>query len=783
MKRRKITAIAVVITLALALLAGCGTTPASPGESASPSSAPGATVGATLAYKASALPVEFAGGSKLAVAGGRVYYDAADYAANSFKILSADFAGGGARTDVEVKNPVPDSTSFENTSLLALAVDDAQNVWYMTAYTFADLSDPSLPPVIENSVLLNKSAPGAEEVITIDLTNATGGQPFSPNALCADADGNVYAASSNDVVAVGADGEIAFALHEPTAYIAGLVRGGDGKAVYLTSATSGSTTTQVVKTIDFAAQSASATTYTGSRQFTAIFPGGGDYAFYARDWSYISGVKLAADGSISDEPVIGFVDSDIDNNTVGALVPADDGFFTIGRDETTNAPSSIIKLTPNPDAAASNKTVLTLGSVFVSASTKAAIRAFNRASDDARIELIDYSVYNTPVDYTRGGVQLDLDIMQGKAPDIICFVDDGSGADPFKYASKGAFADLNGYLDGDGDISRGDLFGNILDAGSIDGKLYVLIPSFNITTYAGKASVFGDKSGATVAELGAILDAHPGSALSDLTAAMFAAVVSGNNLDFFATGDVRFDSPEFIELLEVSKKLPLTGTDWAAITDYEQFEKDWLESFKNDKTLLWGTVNVSNLHAPRLARELFGEDVTFLGLPSYVGGSGNVIRPDSEFAINASSPNKELAWAFLKSTIAADSAIGGSLPTNRAAFEAMAAAETVPVEERDFTNGVSLNLWSGMNNFDFTYYSLEDLIASYPEYKSYAMTEEGVAQLRAVIESANTLMGGDAQIVSILYEELPAFYAGAKSAEDTAKVIQSRVAIYLSEQS
>ena len=52
-----------------------------------------------------------------------------------------------------------------------------------------------------------------------------------------------------------------------------------------------------------------------------------------------------------------------------------------------------------------------------------------------------------------------------------------------------------------------------------------------------------------------------------------------------------------------------------------------------------------------------------------------------------------------------------------------------------------------------------------------------------IIENTENTMSYDSSILNIITEETSAFFAGQKSAADTAKIIQDRVRTYVSEQS
>jgi len=63
------------------------------------------------------------------------------------------------------------------------------------------------------------------------------------------------------------------------------------------------------------------------------------------------------------------------------------------------------------------------------------------------------------------------------------------------------------------------------------------------------------------------------------------------------------------------------------------------------------------------------------------------------------------------------------------------------------------------------------------------MTEEDAQSLRAIIDNAQAGGNIDFTIWYIILEDLPPFFSGSRTAEDTARIIQSRVERYLAERS
>ena len=67
-------------------------------------------------------------------------------------------------------------------------------------------------------------------------------------------------------------------------------------------------------------------------------------------------------------------------------------------------------------------------------------------------------------------------------------------------------------------------------------------------------------------------------------------------------------------------------------------------------------------------------------------------------------------------------------------------------------------------------------------YEIYAVSPHQAEQLREVINTSTKLMDNDQSITDIVLEQAAAYFAGQKSAEEVARLIQSKVNIYINEQ-
>ena len=68
------------------------------------------------------------------------------------------------------------------------------------------------------------------------------------------------------------------------------------------------------------------------------------------------------------------------------------------------------------------------------------------------------------------------------------------------------------------------------------------------------------------------------------------------------------------------------------------------------------------------------------------------------------------------------------------------------------------------------------------DFTLWAMTPAQAEKLRGVVESADRAVDMNATVAGIVRTEAAAFFAGQKSAEEVARLIQSKVSLYVSEQ-
>ena len=68
------------------------------------------------------------------------------------------------------------------------------------------------------------------------------------------------------------------------------------------------------------------------------------------------------------------------------------------------------------------------------------------------------------------------------------------------------------------------------------------------------------------------------------------------------------------------------------------------------------------------------------------------------------------------------------------------------------------------------------------EVEVYCMTQEQADKLWEAVTTCDKVWDSDEAIYTIVFEQAQAYYSGQKSAEEVARLIQSKVTIYVNEQ-
>jgi len=606
------------------------------------------------------------------------------------------------------------------------------------------------------------------EILSLDVSHLSAGEDyFWISAINVDDAGNIYLAASaaeNFVIYVlGSDGATLFRL-DSTSWIDTLIRMPDGSISVIREMDSADGWSRVLVQIDPVTK-----TWGSSIELPMsawqVFPGGGDYDFLFIDNNNLKGLDSETGDVVK---LLNWLDSGVGNDYLQNITILPDGRVICTSQSwdrrTGESRIELIILTRIPYDELPERTVLTLATVWLDWTLRSHIVQFNRTNPDYRIQIIDYSEFNTDDDWRAGLTKLSTDIISGKVPDML----DVSSL-PFKqYVTRGLLEDLYTFIDSDPELSRSSFVESVFRAAEMDGSLHRVFPSFMVFTLVGHPSVLGAAPGWNIDEFTAVLEANPqadmpmGQWLTKDNFLQMTLVFSLDEYVDWTTGKANFDSGAFAQLLEFSNRFPSEfNFDYDSGIYIE--ENEMIASGRQIMTQMY----LYDFQSVQWNTHMFGGDIVFKGFPTE-SRNGNALNINSGIAITTRCTDKEGAWEFMRTFLTAQwqqDNVDWGFPTNKSVFDDMLKEAMRDKSEDEEEYAVWGGYYGGM------------------EYEQAPLTQQEADRIIALIDSTTNISSYDEALMNIIMEGAADYFSGLVSAQDAARVVQSRASIYISEQS
>ena len=167
----------------------------------------------------------------------------------------------------------------------------------------------------------------------------------------------------------------------------------------------------------------------------------------------------------------------------------------------------------------------------------------------------------------------------------------------------------------------------------------------------------------------------------------------------------------------------------------------------------------------------FGEDISCVGFPNEKGENYSTISPNTTLAVSARTKNSEGIWQFLRTFYLEEyqDSLEFDFPVRKSSFDKKAKEAT---EVKYYTND------DGTKEEEAEYYWIGD-----QEIKLPPLTQEDVQFIENFINSLHEPITYNESVNNIIMEEASAFFSGQKTADEVANIIQSRLSIYVNENS
>ncbi len=401
------------------------------------------------------------------------------------------------------------------------------------------------------------------------------------------------------------------------------------------------------------------------------------------------------------------------------------------------------------------KRIVTLGSTLMLPDLKKVAAEFNRYSNEYRIEIVDYVTQEG--NYEDAIEQLKLDVISGTAPDIITV----EGIDYSVLSDKGVLADLYDFMKEDEECSKDMLVQSVAEAYEDQGHLYSISPSFQLHSMWGYGDVIRGQSGITFEELFRMLE-NSGKDLNSI--AGFSAdepvltrlcTVSMDEFIDWENGACDFEGDYFKKVISFAKEYTGNYTGGA-----------YSERIGKREVVMSAGI-IASVADYQIQKELYGENVAFVGYPVAAGSGTAVGFRGSVVAINDQKEDKTGAWEFVKFYLM-HGYDGQGFPLVQEQFNQVMDAAMV--------DDYSVNEEEGTEKNPKAYYS-----DGGADIFVYAAAKKDIDIVMELVESAENRCESNLTIQNIINEEAEGYFSEQVDLDSTVKKIQNRVTLFLQE--
>ena len=463
----------------------------------------------------------------------------------------------------------------------------------------------------------------------------------------------------------------------------------------------------------------------------------------------------------SETLVCDFLNSDLSVNRLTAIIPEDTEHLAAIYDK------KLLVLTHVPDNKVEPRTLIRVSGTKMPYFMLDEAAEFNRKSSEYRVVVNDYSIYDD------SDTKLRNDIISGKLPDIMIFGQNEKYHE--EYINQRMFADLWEIMDADEAFDKSDLITGALKSGESDGKLYELPTFFYMNSLLLKASN-APSGGWTLREFIDWAKSLDGAAAIIKSPSELLYMLLRCSMEEFVDyekGKCSFDSELFREALEFAKNYHPDVKDFLTEDELEKYRESSIYATASGKLILadaW--YDMPEGFFRRYFKTFSCEEITSIGYPDS-NGNGVSLTPLTSFAIVEKSGVKTAAWEFIKGMLPRLSEFTwGEFTCSRSTMRKIYENLYGTIYAIDRSKGSTYS------------YTREQFEADPPDpekYYIYEYTEADCEKMISLLDGADTSLRSDSTLWAIISEDAEMYFAGAKSLDETVKIIQNRVETYISE--
>jgi ABC-type sugar transport system, periplasmic component len=636
-------------------------------------------------------------------------------------------------------------------------------------------SDDSVVTVetTESAVKLNKMSADGEKLFSIDLSEQT-------QKLLIGKDDTIYIANNYFVTAVSADGKMLYDIPLNDYEYMNLDMFDNGDVfVAMVDAKARRTIYKYIDA-DRKAFGDDVELTSGLAQYSeTIIHSGGGYDIYYQTPDTLSGYNKAAKEMT---PLMNWVNANLNTRDLSLTeIVSPELIITMSISKINSNYILGISTLSDGEYVETDTEVKTINLAVLTSNTYMilpAVTEFNKTNSKYQINVETYTLDEYTPDFER----FEATLASGKIPDVIF-----SNILPVRdYINKGMIADLYEFIDNDTDLSRDDFIKSALLSGELNGKLYQLPLQFSVFTLYGKKSNIGDINGWTYAEFKEKWDALPdGTMMSDEIARdvliLYFSLYDLNNFTDYEKGICDFDNPEFIEAMRVISSFPQRAPRYDIKSeDFTEYFNGLYSEYKNNTMYLGYTFIASIETAITQLRKFDYEAVSFPGNPTVSGKNGTRLST-YDIVITEQSKVKDGAWEFVKYLLSDDIQSHRGLNMNFAVTKSALKLQFDHYNKTitDNSDYRYIDERTGLLNSSNTPLTPEDRLRN--GYLEFSIPEDLYDIVLEMLNNTNSNSITDGTLSNIVVDEMFEFWGGRGTLEETAKIIQNRASVYMSE--
>lgn len=390
------------------------------------------------------------------------------------------------------------------------------------------------------------------------------------------------------------------------------------------------------------------------------------------------------------------------------------------------------------------KQKITLGT-FYSYAIEDLVNSFNKESKDYYIEIKKYeNVYAMANLFITG---------EDEMPDLL----DIRGIDIGMLESKGLLEDLMPYFSESDVVKKEDILDAVWNACENDGKLTSIMSGFSIQTLTTTVEDI-PTGGWTVEQFLGLEQQYPESRPIDTyTQWSVWNLLSATGLGQYVNWNEKkcyFDSPEFKAFLEGLGGLHFQEVD----TGQRVYNTDeMIAQFLAGEYLLYQNYYSSPYEYQKYIHK-YGDEIKNVGFPTPDGTPYYILQPKMQIAMYSDSEQKEGAWTFIEYMLS---------------------------EEEQSWYGQEVSAFpvrkSALDVYLTKPYSRIDKMIDEISSEKVEEVKELAAEIKKMFPYLHLSQRSSSTIADIVIEEVQAYFAGDKTVEETAAIIQNRAQLYIDE--